>query len=90
LIANATLWGNASKLVALAVGVVISYTFMRFWTFASGSQDRPKKQENLHQSVIGSTTILESSVTEHAHHPVENEDSRAHQKLQARHPANKA
>jgi len=73
LIANATLWGNASKLVAVAVGAVISYTCMRFWTFASGSQDRPKEQENLHQPVIGSTTILASGVTEHAHHPVENE-----------------
>jgi hypothetical protein len=59
--------------VAVAVGAVISYTCMRFWTFASGSQDRPKKQEDLHQPVIGSATILASSVTEHAHHPVENE-----------------
>ncbi len=73
LIANVTLWGNASKLVAVAVGAVISYTCMRFWTFASGSQDQPKKQENLHQSAIESTTIPASSVTEHAHHPVENE-----------------
>ena len=47
-------------------------------------------RENLHQRVIGSTTILASSVTEDAHHPVENEGSRAHQKVQARHPANKA
>ena len=44
LIANPTLWGNASKLVAIAVGAVVSYLFMRFWTFASGSHDRPKKQ----------------------------------------------
>src|SRR5207249_7892168 len=73
LIANATLWGNASKLVAVAVGAVISYTCMRFWTFGSGSQDRPKKQETPHQPVIRSTTILASGVTEHAHHPVENE-----------------
>ena len=36
LIANVTLWGNASKLVAVVVGTVISYSFMRFWTFASG------------------------------------------------------
>ena len=33
-IANPTLWGNASKLVAVAGGAVISYTCMRFWTFA--------------------------------------------------------
>ena len=43
LIANAMLWGNASKLVAVAVGAVISYLFMRFWTFAGGPQSRPKK-----------------------------------------------
>lgn len=42
-IANPTLWGNASKLIAVAVGTVISYTWMRFWTFASDSEDRSKK-----------------------------------------------
>ena len=44
LIANVTLWGNASKLVAVVAGTVISYSFMRFWTFAGGPQDRPTKQ----------------------------------------------
>jgi putative flippase GtrA len=34
LIANPMLWGNASKLVAVAGGAVLSYAFMRFWTFA--------------------------------------------------------
>ena len=43
LIANATLWANTSKIVAVVVGAVISYIFMRFWIFASGSQDQPKK-----------------------------------------------
>jgi len=43
LIANAMLWANASKIVAVVVGAVISYLFMRFWIFASGSQDQPKK-----------------------------------------------
>ncbi len=47
LIANPTLWGNASKLVAVVGGTVISYAFMRFWTFAGGSQDRPKKKEGM-------------------------------------------
>jgi putative flippase GtrA len=47
-ITNVTLWGNASKLLAVAGGTVISYAFMRFWTFANGSQDRPKKQETIH------------------------------------------
>ena len=48
LITNVTLWGNASKLLAVAGGTVISYAFMRFWTFANGSQDRPKKQGTIH------------------------------------------
>jgi putative flippase GtrA len=43
LITNVTLWGNASKLIAVVIGTVISYSFMRFWTFAGGSQDRPTK-----------------------------------------------
>ena len=34
-ITNVTLWGNTSKLVAVVGGVVISYIFMRFWTFAA-------------------------------------------------------
>jgi putative flippase GtrA len=33
-IINSTLWGNASKLVAVAIGAVLSYILMRFWTFA--------------------------------------------------------
>jgi putative flippase GtrA len=45
-IANPTLWGNASKLLAVAGSVIISYAFMRFWTFARGSQGPAKKQEN--------------------------------------------
>jgi len=40
LIANPTLWGNASKLVAIALGAVLSYAFMRFWIFAKGPQDQ--------------------------------------------------
>ncbi len=44
LITNPTLWGNASKLVAVAGGAVLSYAFMRFWIFAGRSQDRPKQQ----------------------------------------------
>ena len=45
LIANVTLWGNASKLVAIVAGTFISYSFMRFWTFAGGSQDRPTRSQ---------------------------------------------
>jgi putative flippase GtrA len=44
-IANATLWGNASKIAAVVAGTVITYTFMRFWIFAS-AQDRAKKPES--------------------------------------------
>jgi putative flippase GtrA len=42
-IANAILWGNATKLLAVAGNAVLSYFIMRFWVFASGSQNRPKK-----------------------------------------------
>ena len=72
LIANPTLWGNTSKLVAVVVGAVISYIFMRFWTFAARSQNQPKQQETGHQTTTGSATIPVSSVAEHAHHSVEN------------------
>ena len=47
LITNPTLWGNVSKLVALSCGAVLSYAFMRFWTFANGSQNKHKEQEPL-------------------------------------------
>jgi len=40
-ITNVTFWGNTSKLVAIVAGALISYAFMRFWTFAGRSQDRP-------------------------------------------------
>jgi putative flippase GtrA len=42
-ITNVTLWGNASKLIAVVIGTVISYSFMRFWTFADRPQDRTTK-----------------------------------------------
>lgn len=42
-IANPILWGNASKLVAVGVGAVLSYVLMRFWIFAKGSQDQHKE-----------------------------------------------
>jgi putative flippase GtrA len=47
-ITNVTLWGNASKLVAIVAGAIISYAFMRFWTFAGRSQDRPKQSADEH------------------------------------------
>jgi putative flippase GtrA len=39
-IPNVTVWGNASKLLAVAVGAGLSYLIMRFWIFASGTPDR--------------------------------------------------
>ena len=60
-IANPTLWGNASKLVAVVVGTVITYIFMRFWTFASGSHKIPKEQQAHHQVASESTPVMTSS-----------------------------
>ncbi len=50
LIANPTLWGNASKLIAVAIGTVISYSFMRFWTFAGGSHGEGKQSPGSFQT----------------------------------------
>jgi len=44
LIANPTLWANASKLTAVAIGTLISYSFMRFWTFAAVPRYQAKKR----------------------------------------------
>jgi hypothetical protein len=73
LITNPTLWGNVSKLVAVACGAVLSYAFMRFWTFAGRSQDQPKQQELLQQSTPEPTPMVTSNTTEYAHHSLENE-----------------
>jgi putative flippase GtrA len=75
-IANPTLWGNTSKLLAVAVGAVITYIFMRFWTFTSGPQNQAKQQETAHQAASESTTVLASSKAEHAHHAPENKRER--------------
>jgi putative flippase GtrA len=40
-IANPVLWGNVSKLIAVACGAATSYALMRFWTFAGGSPPTP-------------------------------------------------
>ena len=71
LITNPTLWGNVSKLVAVACGAVLSYAFMRFWTFAGRSQDQPKQQELLQQSTPEPTPMVTSNTTEYAHHSFE-------------------
>ncbi len=46
-IENATLWGNAVKLVAIVSGVVLSYSLMRFWTFAGLSKGDRKTDKLL-------------------------------------------
>ncbi|MBV9689067.1 MAG: GtrA family protein [Ktedonobacteraceae bacterium] len=73
LIANATLWGNASKLLAVAGSAVISYSCMRFWTFASGSQNQPKRRETIYQAATRPATMPTSATAQHAHHHVESE-----------------
>ncbi len=71
LIGNPILWGNASKLVAVVIGTGISYSFMRFWTFAGTPQDRLTKQKTIHQAVTGPNENQASNRAEHAHnHPV--------------------
>ncbi len=67
LIANPTLWGNASKLTAVAIGTVISYSFMRFWTFAAGPQDQAKKKAT-HAAASKPDDNSASNRAEHAHY----------------------
>ncbi len=45
LISNPILWGNASKLLAVAGSAILSYIGMRFWAFANHSHDLPKQEE---------------------------------------------
>ena len=54
-IANAMLWGNATKLLAVAANAVLSYFIMRFWVFASGSQNRPKQRAPIQPATSRST-----------------------------------
>lgn len=46
-ITNPTLWGNATKLLAVVGGSILSYTFMRCWIFAGGSKDQLNKRITL-------------------------------------------
>ncbi len=52
-VANVTLWGNASKLVAIVVGTVISYSFMRFWIFAGGPQNQDQSTKSSGEDTNG-------------------------------------
>jgi putative flippase GtrA len=73
LIANVTLWGNASKIIAVIVGTLISYTFMRFWIFAGGSQQPPAKQETVNQAAAAPDDHPASTEAAHAHQHNEKE-----------------
>lgn len=53
-ITNITLWGNAAKLVAVVSGAVLSYSLMRFWTFAGRFSDQEEKPEIGQQPVTDS------------------------------------
>jgi putative flippase GtrA len=52
---NVTVWGTASKLLAVAVGAVLSYLIMRFWVFASGSPHRRSRRAAISLAAPGST-----------------------------------
>jgi putative flippase GtrA len=54
-LANAMLWGNASKLLAVAANTVLSYLIMRFWIFSNGSHLRLKQQATIHPVLSRST-----------------------------------
>jgi putative flippase GtrA len=53
LIANVLLWGNLSKLLAMAGNTVLSYLIMRFWVFA-GDPTRKQTREQTEQLIAPS------------------------------------
>ena len=63
-IANAILWGDASKLLAVAGNAVLSYLVMRFWIFASGSHQHSKQRAIIHPAVSRSTRDVLTSFKE--------------------------
>jgi putative flippase GtrA len=54
-LANAMIWGNASKLLAVAANTILSYLIMRFWVFSSGSHYHLKQQATIHPALSRST-----------------------------------
>ncbi len=74
-IPNPTLWGNAAKIVAVVFGALISYSLMRFWTFASDPQTSSKKQETVPLSTPEPVPAVRSTVqgVEPTHQLNENE-----------------
>jgi len=61
-IPNPTLWGNAAKLIAVVSGALISYSLMRFWTFANEPQTHPKKQDIVPLSTPETVSATRSTV----------------------------
>jgi putative flippase GtrA len=47
--ANVTVWGNTSKLLAVAANAVLSYPVMRFWVFANGPRKRLKQRAPINE-----------------------------------------
>ncbi len=61
-IPNPTLWGNAAKLIAVVSGALISYSLMRFWTFANEPQMHPKKQDTVPLSTPEPVSAMHTAV----------------------------
>jgi len=55
LIANATLWANASKVIAICGTVLISYLGMRLWVFVRQPQEEKAMEQSFFQERIGSS-----------------------------------
>ncbi len=74
-IPNPTLWGNAAKLVAVVSGALISYSLMRFWTFANEPQAHSKKQNTVPLPTPEPVSAMPSTVreVELVHQPNESE-----------------
>ncbi|HCI81127.1 MAG TPA: GtrA family protein [Ktedonobacter sp.] len=70
-ITNVTLWGNASKLVAILAGTLLSYLFMRFWTFANGPQSQRRTSKASHKEVEEKEVLPETREVGHAYHALE-------------------
>jgi putative flippase GtrA len=62
LIANVMVWGNASKLLAVAGNAVLSYLIMRFWIFASGAHQRPKQRATISRQTREALAPLKNTV----------------------------
>lgn len=63
-IPNPTLWGNTAKLVAVISGVIISYSLMRFWTFANEPPIPLKKPDVVPLSTPETMSVIHSTAQE--------------------------